>query len=71
MFEEIQEANDELKQLNDAMSQPFGAAAEIDEDDLANELNELEGQVQKKDTAQYCVYVPTYVCVQPIIYGSG
>ena len=43
-MEEITEQTENLRQINDALGQPIGFAAEIDEDDLDAELQELEAE---------------------------
>merc|ERR1712003_297841 len=43
-MEEITEQTENLRQINDALGQPIGLAAEIDEDDLDLELQELEAE---------------------------
>jgi len=43
-MEEITEQTENLRQINDALGQPIGFAAEIDEDDLDLELQELEAE---------------------------
>jgi len=43
-MEEITEQTENLRQINDALGQPVGFAAEIDEDDLDAELQELEAE---------------------------
>lgn len=42
VLDEINETNDQMKQLNDVFSQPTGLSAELDEDELLGELEELE-----------------------------
>ena len=37
-MDEISEAQDQMQQMNDVLSQPIGTAADLDEDDLAAEL---------------------------------
>lgn len=43
-MEEINEAQDQMQQMNDVLSQPIGAAADLDEDELAAELREMEAE---------------------------
>ena len=38
MLDEINDQTDQMEQIQQAMGQPIGAAADIDEDDLLNEL---------------------------------
>ena len=38
MLDEINEQTDQMQQIQDAMAQPIGAAADLDEDELLGEL---------------------------------
>ena len=38
VLDEINDQNDQMQQIQDAMAQPIGAAADLDEDDLLSEL---------------------------------
>ena len=38
MLDEINEQTDQMQQIQDAMAQPIGAAADLDEDELMGEL---------------------------------
>ena len=42
VLDEINEQTDQMQQIQDAMAQPIGAAADLDEDELMGELEELE-----------------------------
>ena len=42
VLDEINEQTDQMQQIQDAMAQPIGAAADLDEDELLGELEELE-----------------------------
>lgn len=42
VLDEINDQTDQMRQIQDAMGQPIGAAADLDEDELLNELEELE-----------------------------
>jgi len=44
VMDEIQEQTDNMKQIQDALSAPVGALADLDEDDLDAELAELEDE---------------------------
>ena len=44
VLDEISEQTDQMQQIQDAMAQPIGAAADLDEDELLGELEELESQ---------------------------
>ncbi|KAI3915302.1 hypothetical protein MKX01_035561 [Papaver californicum] len=65
-MDEINEQTENMKQIQDALSQPIGAAADFDEDELEAELEELEGaeleelllQPATQAPAAHPVYVP-------------
>jgi vacuolar-type H+-ATPase subunit I/STV1 len=42
VLDDINEANDQMKQIQDALAMPTGLGAEMDEDDLLQELEDLE-----------------------------
>ncbi|MCH82318.1 vacuolar protein sorting-associated protein 32-like, partial [Trifolium medium] len=42
-MDEINEQTENMKQIQEALSAPIGAAADFDEDELEAELEELEG----------------------------
>ena len=44
MLDEINEQTDQMQQIQDAMGQPIGAAADLDEDALMQELEDLESE---------------------------
>lgn len=44
VLDEINEQSDQMAQIQDAMAQPIGGAAQIDEDDLLAELEDIESQ---------------------------
>eukprot|EP00884_Botryococcus_braunii_P013578 jgi/Botrbrau1/22220/Bobra.168_1s0051.1 len=44
VLDSINEQNDQMQQIQDAMAQPIGAAADLDEDELLQELEELESE---------------------------
>lgn len=44
IMDEIQEQNDQMRMISDAISQPTGLAAELDEDELLGELEDLEAE---------------------------
>lgn len=53
VLDEINDQTDQMRQIQDAMGQPIGAAADIDEDEL---LNELEvGGLGERDRHSVCV----------------
>ena len=44
VLDEISEQTDQMQQIQDAMGQPIGAAADLDEDALMQELEDLESE---------------------------
>ncbi len=44
ILDEIQESNDQLRQVQEALTQPLGPAAEFDDDELLGELEEMEAE---------------------------
>ena len=44
VLDEINEQTDQMQQIQDAMAQPIGAAADLDEDALMGELEALESE---------------------------
>lgn len=52
VFEDITEQNEKLQEIQAALAQPLGPAAEIDEDDLMNELQEMEAQALEEELLQ-------------------
>lgn len=42
VLDEINDQTDQMRQIQDAMGQPIGAAADLDEDELLGELEDLE-----------------------------
>ncbi|GAB4820641.1 hypothetical protein N2152v2_007687 [Parachlorella kessleri] len=44
VLDDINDHADQMRQITDAMSQPLGAAADIDEDELLGELEDMEAQ---------------------------
>ena len=43
MLDDINEQNDQMQQIQDAMAQPIGPAADMDEDELMGELEVRAG----------------------------
>ena len=43
VLDEINDQTDQMRQIQDAMGQPIGAAAELDEDELLGELEVRRG----------------------------
>lgn len=52
VLEDINEQNDQMRQIQDAMGAPIGAAAELDEDELLEELEELEASELDRELLQ-------------------
>ena len=52
VLDEINDQNDQLQQINTAMQTPIGDAANLDEDELAREL-------------EVSIHVPTPACLTP------
>jgi len=48
-LEEINEVSDRQRELDDALAAPVGQAAELDEDELLNELEELQAEVLEEE----------------------
>ncbi|KAL0794192.1 hypothetical protein Bca101_065569 [Brassica carinata] len=48
-MDEINEQTDNMKQIQDALSAPFGSAADFDEDELEAELDELDEGLELED----------------------
>jgi hypothetical protein len=44
ILDEIQESNDQLRQVQEALAAPLGVAADLDEDELLGELEDLEAE---------------------------
>ncbi|KAJ8624589.1 hypothetical protein MRB53_033119 [Persea americana] len=51
-MEEVNEHTESMKQIQDALAAPVGAAADIDEDELEAELEELEGEELEEQLLQ-------------------
>ena len=63
-MEEITEQTENLRQINDALGQPIGFAAEIDEDDLDAELQELEAEELDRQLMEPAI-PPTSASAEP------
>lgn len=61
-MDEINEQTENMKMIQEALSAPIGAAADIDEDELEAELEELEGADLEEQLLQPATTAP----VQPI-----
>jgi DNA repair exonuclease SbcCD ATPase subunit len=44
ILDELQESNDQLKQVQEALSTPLGGAADLDDEELLGELEDLEAE---------------------------
>ena len=49
ILDDINETNDQMRQLNEVFANPLGAGTDLDEDDLLNELQELEASELEKE----------------------
>eukprot|EP00201_Polytomella_parva_P021095 CAMPEP_0175039696 /NCGR_PEP_ID=MMETSP0052_2-20121109/774_1 /TAXON_ID=51329 ORGANISM="Polytomella parva, Strain SAG 63-3" /NCGR_SAMPLE_ID=MMETSP0052_2 /ASSEMBLY_ACC=CAM_ASM_000194 /LENGTH=231 /DNA_ID=CAMNT_0016301671 /DNA_START=85 /DNA_END=780 /DNA_ORIENTATION=- len=49
ILDDINETNDQMRQLNEVFANPLGAGTDLDEDDLLNELQELEASELGKE----------------------
>jgi len=59
VLDEINEQTDQMQQIQDAMAQPIGAAADLDEDSLMNELEALEAEQLDAELLAPAAPVPT------------
>ncbi|PPD86060.1 hypothetical protein GOBAR_DD17015 [Gossypium barbadense] len=57
-MDEINEQTENMKQIQDALSTPIGAAADFDEDELEAELEELEGAELEEQLLQPATTAP-------------
>ncbi|ERN04318.1 hypothetical protein AMTRI_Chr08g210540 [Amborella trichopoda] len=57
-MEEVNEHTENMKQIQEALAAPIGAAADIDEDELEAELEELEGAELEEELLQPTGSVP-------------
>ncbi|EYU27236.1 hypothetical protein MIMGU_mgv1a019968mg [Erythranthe guttata] len=58
-MDEINEQTENMKQIQEALSTPIGAAADFDEDELEAELEELEGAELEEQLLQPSTTAPT------------
>ncbi|KAE8687543.1 Vacuolar protein sorting-associated protein 32-like protein 1 [Hibiscus syriacus] len=58
-MDEINEQTKNMKQIQEALSAPIGAAADFDEDELEAELEELEGAELEEQLLQPATMAPT------------
>ncbi|XXG86012.1 hypothetical protein AAC387_Pa11g1004 [Persea americana] len=65
-MEEVNEHTESMKQIQDALAAPVGAAADIDEDELEAELEELEGEELEEQLLQ----PPSSTHEMPLPYES-
>ncbi|GAB4842347.1 hypothetical protein Ancab_012317 [Ancistrocladus abbreviatus] len=66
-MDEINEQTEVMKQIQDALSAPIGAAADFDEDELEAELEELEGAELEEQLLQPATTAPA----APVQVPSG
>ncbi|XP_010540987.1 PREDICTED: vacuolar protein sorting-associated protein 32 homolog 2-like [Tarenaya hassleriana] len=64
-MDEINEQTENMKQIQDALSAPIGAAADFDEDELEAELEELEGAELEEQLLQPATMAPTATVPMP------
>ncbi|PNX54397.1 vacuolar sorting-associated protein 32-like, partial [Trifolium pratense] len=57
-MDEINEQTENMKQIQEALSAPIGAAADFDEDELEAELEELEGAELEEQLLQPATTAP-------------
>ncbi|KAJ7560767.1 hypothetical protein O6H91_04G144900 [Diphasiastrum complanatum] len=57
-MDEINEQTENMKQIQEALSAPIGAAADIDDDELEAELEELEGAELEEQLLQPSISAP-------------
>ncbi|KAL0330736.1 UNVERIFIED_CONTAM: Vacuolar protein sorting-associated protein [Sesamum angustifolium] len=57
-MDEINEQTENMKQIQEALSTPIGAAADFDEDELEAELEELEGAELEEQLLQPATTAP-------------
>lgn len=57
-MDEINEQTDNLRQIQEALAQPIGSAADFDEDELEAELEELEGAELEEQLLQPAISAP-------------
>lgn len=60
-MDEINEQTDNLRQIQEALATPLGAAADFDEDELEAELEELEGAELEEELLQPAISAPNHV----------
>ncbi|KAF2550012.1 hypothetical protein F2Q68_00037572 [Brassica cretica] len=58
-MDEINEQTENMKQIQEALSTPIGAAADFDEDELEAELEELEGAELEEQLLQPTTVLPS------------
>lgn len=74
VLDEMNEQADQMAQIQDAMAQPIGGAAQIDEDDLLAELEDIESQELDNQLLEPAPVpssqVPSRVPAQPQAHSS-
>ncbi|KAF5748515.1 vacuolar protein sorting-associated protein 32 2 [Tripterygium wilfordii] len=63
-MDEINEQSDNMKQIQEALAAPIGAAADFDEDELEAELEDLEGAELEEQLLQPVPKAPAAAAVQ-------
>eukprot|EP00928_Gymnodinium_smaydae_P049862 TRINITY_DN33494_c0_g1_i1.p1 TRINITY_DN33494_c0_g1~~TRINITY_DN33494_c0_g1_i1.p1 ORF type:complete len:114 (+),score=29.19 TRINITY_DN33494_c0_g1_i1:102-443(+) len=58
-MDEVNEHTENLKQIQEALATPIGSAADIDEDELEAELEELEGAELEEQLLQPATTAPS------------
>ncbi|XP_024531791.1 vacuolar protein sorting-associated protein 32 homolog 1-like [Selaginella moellendorffii] len=58
-MDEVNEQTENIKQIQEALSAPFGAAGEFDDDDLEAELEDLEGAELEEQLLKPATAAPT------------
>ena len=58
MLDDINEQNDQMQQIQDAMAQPIGPAADMDEDELLGEL-EVRGMACCPISSLWLIFTAT------------
>ncbi|KAI7744127.1 hypothetical protein M8C21_015071 [Ambrosia artemisiifolia] len=69
-MDEINEQTENMKQIQEALSAPIGAAADFDEDELEAELEELEGADLEEQLLQPATATPAAPVSVPVPAGK-
>ncbi|KAM7509630.1 hypothetical protein LguiA_020083 [Lonicera macranthoides] len=68
-MDEINEQTENMKQIQEALATPIGAAADFDEDELEAELEELEGAELEDELLQPATTTPAAAAPVPVPAG--